>query len=347
MRASANPGGAGHGWIKRRFINACKPDGTPVKIEDIEGGYLTRAFIQAFVEDNPALIKNDPKYLTRLNLLSKTARQQLRFGDWDAGEGLALEDMNEAMHIVPSFALPAHWTQFGSFDWGFRHPFVFCHFAMDEDGTVYLVNTVRGRKMKPMQIAARIQEKVDTDALDYIDAGHDCWAEMKARGEDTPGIAEQFERMGIYLRKANISRRAGLNNMRAYLDWRGVDVITAPDGTEIFQDGEPRCYLMDTPDNRAVFDCLASMATDPFDQEDALKKDADENGIGGDDEYDAMRYGLASRPVRARAPEKPQLGVWSREVLAAEAAYKRISRSRDIKQLPAHSENADGIWEVN
>src|SRR5262245_8176052 len=33
MRASANPGGPGHAWIKRRFISRCPSDGTPVEVE--------------------------------------------------------------------------------------------------------------------------------------------------------------------------------------------------------------------------------------------------------------------------------------------------------------------------
>jgi hypothetical protein len=61
---------------------------------------------------------------------------------------------------------------------------------------------------------------VPVDDLNYIDAGHDCWAEMKARGEDTPTIAEQMQPFGIYLRPANISRKAGLNNLRNYVAWR-------------------------------------------------------------------------------------------------------------------------------
>ena len=59
--------------------------------------------------------------------------------------------------------------------------------------------------------------------------------------------------------------------------------------------------------------------------EDALKVDADaESGLGGDDEYDAVRYGIASRPPRAETgflEEAP--GAWSPEVLALEAERTR------------------------
>jgi hypothetical protein len=228
IRASANPGGPGNGWIRRRFITLCKPDGTPVRIDDPHSGqWYGRAFFQAFLEDNPTLLEADPQYEMRLNMLPETQRKQLRLGDWGAGDGTALEELNEHVHIIPSFRIPKHWFQFGAFDWGFAHPFSFGWFAVDEEGNTYLVDTVRGRKLQPHAIAARIAETVPVDQLDYIDAGHDCWAEMKARGENTPTISEHFIQHGIYLRHANISRRAGLNNMRLYLQWKGV--VATPD----------------------------------------------------------------------------------------------------------------------
>lgn len=354
IRGSANPGGAGHAWIRRRFINCCPPDGTPIEIPDEEtGDTLSRAFFQAFVEDNPTLLKNDPKYLLRLNLLPETQRKQLRAGDWSAGDGLALEELDEHRHRIKPFAIPKHWHQFGAFDWGFAHPFAFGWFAVDEEGNVYLVQTVLGWRMKPAQIAARILESVPVDDLTYIDAGHDCWAEIKARGEDTPTIAEQMQAFNIFMRPANVARKAGLNNLRNYLAWRGTVAVPDPNAPGDYSrmtyvDGEPRFYIMDTPNNRVTFDCLAGMVTDPLNREDALKKDADDDGQNGDDPYDMVRYGLASRPVTSPKVEPQQLGAWHPDILKAEADYKRTIRSRtdnpigetNFKQLPP------GSWEV-
>lgn len=354
MRASANPGGPGHAWVKRRFISICDKIGTPVEIPDPEGGTpLTRAFIQARVEDNPSLLKNDPMYIQRLNLLPEMQRKQLREGDWSAGEGMALDELNEHKHIVHPFEIPAHWVHFGAFDWGFSHPFAFGWFVSDEQGNVYLVDSVHGRQKQPHEIAQRIAERVPVEVLRYIHAGHDCWADVRARGESTPTIAETFAAFGIYLTQANVARVAGLNNLRRYVAWRGTVAIPDPrhpnDPTMTrYEDGEPRFRLFDTPGNRITYDCLASMTTDPRDREDALKRDADESGNDGDDPYDMVRYGLASRPMKAIVPEPPALGAWHPDVLKAEADYKRLVRGTpnrsDMRLLAELGDAMGGVW---
>lgn len=90
MRASANPGGAGHHWLKKRFVTPCPHDGTPVEVDG-----FSRAFIPAKLADNPTLMENDPAYGERLRLLPDLEYRWLAEGDWDAGAGLAL-DMRRA-----------------------------------------------------------------------------------------------------------------------------------------------------------------------------------------------------------------------------------------------------------
>jgi hypothetical protein len=146
--------------------------------------------------------------------------------------------------------------------------------------------------LQPDQIAHRIIESVpgfDVRNVQHIAAGHDCWADRKARGELVPTIAEQFYELGITLHKANISRISGVQNMRRYLTWK------APDDTEF----EPRFRIFKTTANQRVFECLETRVSDPDNIEDILKTDANDAGEGGDDFYDMVRYGLASRPLNA------------------------------------------------
>jgi hypothetical protein len=334
--------------VKRRFVTPCPPDGTPIELPSLEGGVsLTRAFVAAKVEDNPALVRNDPGYLSRLNLLPETLRRQLRYGDWSAGSDLALDELDEHRHLIRPFKIPDHWRQFGAFDWGYQHPFAFGHFAVDEEGTVYLINTVAGRRLKPGQIGARIVEEVPIEQLEYIDAGHDCWAEQKARGEDTPSIAEQLQAFDIFLRPANISRKAGLNNLRSYLAWRNAVPIPHPSGDPTlttWEDGLPSFLMFDTPGNRQTFEVLQRMTVDPLNREDVLKRNADADGDGGDDQYDMVRYALASRPVRATGIAPQPLHAWHPDVLRAEFERKRLVRSKPLALLP--SSLPPGAWEV-
>lgn len=297
MRASANPGGPGHAWLKRRFITECPPSGETVTVSLRDGSTSTRAFVQAFLSDNPTLMTADPTYGARLSQLPDLEYRWLAKGDWDAGAGLGLSDLSRTVHYLPPRPLPEHWTYFGAFDWGYAHPFSFGLFAADESGTVYLVDSVSGRRLQPPQIVERIvdlleRHNLSPERLRYTCAGHDCWADVRARAENIPTIFEHFVRLGLPLVKANISRVSGVQNVRRYLAWSRTD-----DG-QLVQ--PPRFVVMQSEGNRKVFETLEAMVSDPDHPEDILKMDADENGEHGDDAYDMVRYGLASRPIAAK-----------------------------------------------
>lgn len=74
MRAGSNPGGVGHDWVKKKFVD-----------EDSPVPFISSAF-----SDNPYL--DQVEYSKQLDKLDPLTRQQLKFGDWDAviTEGLLL-----------------------------------------------------------------------------------------------------------------------------------------------------------------------------------------------------------------------------------------------------------------
>lgn len=326
MRASANPGGAGHHWIKKRFVGPCTPDGRPVvceiRLPDGEVIAETRAFVAAKLKDNPTLMENDPGYGRRLALLPELERRWLRDGDWNAGAGLALAMRPE--HVIPAFPVPAHWTRFSALDWGYNHPFSWGLYVVSGDGTVYCVDTASGRKLQPPGIVDRFRAIAGDAPLRYTTAGHDVWADVKARSEHVPTLHEQFAGLGFPMVKANISRIAGVQNMRRYL---------GEAATETMAETPPRFFLFDTPNNRRVFECLESRVSDPDEPEDVLKVDADDSGDGGDDPYDQVRYALASRPLAARLPK------------AAEDKVEDVSPRRDWTKegVPAKIQKPEAV----
>ena len=97
MRATTNPGGIGHGWVKARFITPAPP-GTPiteeytVKLPDGTEQKLQRArvFIPSSIFDNPALLANDPGYLASLASMPEAEKQALLYGSWDSFPGRCL-----------------------------------------------------------------------------------------------------------------------------------------------------------------------------------------------------------------------------------------------------------------
>ncbi len=293
MRASANPGGPGHHWLKKRFVEPCPVDGSMLTLETkLPSGRmskLSRAFVRSKLADNPTLMENDPEYEARLAALPELEYRWLAEGDWNAGAGLALRVGDE--HLIAPFDIPAHWRVWGALDWGYNHPFSYGIFACDEDGNVYLVNAATGRHLQPPEIVGRAKAAAGLlwSRIRYTIAGHDVWADVRARSENIPTLAEQFSALGAPMAKASISRIAGVQNLRRYLE-KGSG-------------SHPKFRMFDTPVNRRIKECLETRVSDPDNVEDVLKQDADTEGKGGDDAYDMVRYSLASRPFTA----EPQL----------------------------------------
>lgn len=215
-----------------------------------------------------------------------------------AGVGVALAQVCAERHLVPRFPVPAHWTQFGAFDWGFNHPYSFGWYAADEDGNVVKIDTIWGIGEQPGPLAAKIEAAVPIKRLRYIVGGLDLKNDVKSRGEYGPTLWERFVARGWKLIEANVSRIAGLNNLRLYVEWQATDYTP---------EKVPQFTMMDTPGNRWTLRVLEQMQVNPDNLEDALKVDAlagtgaDGFPVGGDDPYDETRYALMSRPCKARA----------------------------------------------
>ncbi|MBA3645305.1 MAG: hypothetical protein H0W63_03935 [Gemmatimonadaceae bacterium] len=293
---SANPGKSGSVWIKRRFIDKCGLDGKRIYVRRLtlpngQVAELSRRFIPGTVLDNP-IYANDPLYMAQLYTLPEVLRNQLLYGDWNAGIGAAFTELEESVHIVRPFTVPYNWKMFGGFDWGWAHLWVFLYFAVNEDGDVWVTDCVRGQRHRIDEIADRVKSRGEVQRLQYITTDSIAFASKPAQSKNTePTIMEEMQRHGILLTAGITDRKRGLNNLRYYLAWRGL----GPQGT----DGEPKLRFMDTPGNRWLFDQLQAMVTDEHDMEDVQKVDADtETGEGGDDGYDALRVAMASRPPR-------------------------------------------------
>lgn len=305
-RASANPGGAGHAWLSRRFISPTKKGATVVaeKFTDPLDGTirtLTRRFIPSRVIDNAILLRNNPLYYAQLQQLPETLRKQLLDGDWESGAGFALSEISETSHLVDPFVVPDHWDRFAAMDWGFAHPWWFVGGAQAPNGDVFVTHVVKGRRELIDQIGSSIKDLTETDPntgeprhprWSVVAGGHDLWHDRKAHGETGPTDAERLQGFGIPLVKATISRVSGLNNLRWYTTLNGRQY--------------PRVRFFNTPTVRPLVEQLRTIVTDPDKPEDALKVDADsDTGEGGDDGYDAFRYMMMLRPY-TQDPVVPQ-----------------------------------------
>lgn len=301
-RGSANPMGAGHAWVKRRFVNACGRDGAKTARFELEPGvYVTRSFVPAKVTDNPTLMKRDPAYAARLNLLPELERRALRDGDWDVGEGAALPELGE-INFLTAFERKPYHTVFLSFDWGYAHPFSLGIYCVPNDHQLVKLDTITGRGLADQAIVHYVAAALSArgygfGSFDYSVAGGDCWSKHQARVGDAPSTAERFGEMGWYLQRAHDgpgSRVANLSNARRYTAYRGLG--------ENGGNSTPAFLFVDTPGNRACFDQMSSIVCNPDRPEEPLKVNADASGNGGDDMWDETLYAMASRPYAGVEP---------------------------------------------
>lgn len=323
---TGNPGGPGHAYLKRLFVKREYTEKENPKNYN---------FIQALVDDNPALIENDPDYLEKLESEKNEAlRKAYRWGDWDIFAGQFFTECARSVHVIEPFTIPDHWTIIGAFDWGFNHPGAFGFGACDEDGNVYLVELILEAGMREDEWEARIKASPYFKRVKYIVGGHDLWADRGVSKTDNvaPTLAERFRKRGIKISKANIGRIQGANQVRDYLAHKDVP-------------GGARFKIFRT--SSAAFDCIARMQHDPNRLEDVLKEDAVEGDTAtGDDAYDMVRYMLMSRPpiTRALKPKlKPGTKAWA-EREDAKMEREALNRVKEEEQFRKGLTFPDDPW---
>lgn len=182
IRATANPGGVGHGWVKERFITAAPPGQRVVAelgVRQPDGTVKTvtrdRVFIPASVYDNKVLLANDPNYIANLSLLPEAERRALLYGDWDSFSGQVFTEWRDdpahyhdrrGSHVIEPFPVPPDWVIYRGFDWGYSRPFSVGWWAVGGDGCMYRVRELygctgepnMGVKWTPGRLAASIRE---------------------------------------------------------------------------------------------------------------------------------------------------------------------------------------------
>jgi len=118
FRATANPGGIGHQWVKSRYIVPTESGKHPYT--DNSTGNIVQ-FIPATVYDG-VLVEKDPAYVKRLENLPETEKQAYLYGNWDIFEGQFFSEFND-LNIEKPFELPRDCQSrlFGSLDHGITH----------------------------------------------------------------------------------------------------------------------------------------------------------------------------------------------------------------------------------
>ena len=187
IRATANPGGIGHAWIKDRFVTAAPPETRiyeETQIESPNGEPIIikkdRVYIPATVFDNKKLMNNDPNYIGSLAMLPENEKRALLYGDWDSFSGQVFTewknnpdhyDDHKWTHVINPFPIPAHWKIWRGYDYGYSRPFSVGWYTADSQGKIYRIRELYGTtgepnvglKIDPVEQARRIKQIENED----------------------------------------------------------------------------------------------------------------------------------------------------------------------------------------
>ena len=300
---SSNPGGVGHHFVKRHWIehgpmviHRTAPEdneGNPV-IESIAGMPLLvrpRQFIPSSLMDNPSL---DPQeYAAGLASMGDPLLiRAMLDGDWSIVAGAMFGDVWRAhRHICPRFDIPADWPIWRGADDGFGNPHCTLWGTRDpETGTIFIIDEVYGAKLLPDNVIARVKAedlgivRADGNGNPYpngrllsgiLDSA--AWADTGVAKRETPtekiSRADQFNAGG--LRFTRCKKWTGC----ASAGWKNIHRLLAPN---------PRCPD-GMPGLRVFPKCANLIRTLPAVMRDL--KDPEEIAENQDDHApDALRY---------------------------------------------------------
>lgn len=281
--SSTNPGGVGHAWYKSRFI-----------VPALSDQETSTRFVFATVEDNKYL---DQDYRDTLEELTGWKKKAWRYGDWDIAAGQFFTTFSSTAHVMSPIELPEYYYTWLAMDYGYglTHWNIAYLLSQDDHGNIYIRDELAHRKTLVPTIAKdlidlldRNKVKIPTREIDFV-LGSDAFTERGTSGES---IAVQWRQAKFSPQLAYMNRIDGASEVLRLL-------------------GDPdegiKSHLRIFSTCTKLIDCLPSMEHDPRRPVDVLKQATSESGIGGDDPYDALRYGImhvwaGNRPTIAESP---------------------------------------------
>ena len=266
MRCTANPGGVGATWVKKRYVAPSIPN------ESFTGNDgLTRKFIPARLEDNPYLAK-DGRYEQMLNALPDVQRKQLLEGNWDITEGAAFTEFDIDTHVITPFEIPIGWERLKGIDYGYASESACVWACIDPtDGTLIIYRELYRKGLTGVDLADLITKMELADPWSVqgvLDTA--AWSRTGTTG---PTVGETLQRAGHKLRRADKNRVQGKIQIHEYL--------------KVQNTGRPKLQIFNTCPN-----LIKELQSIPLDK--SNPEDVDTNAP--DHAYDALRYLIMSRP---------------------------------------------------
>ncbi len=263
MYLTCNPGGIGHAWVKRLFIDREYRNG------ENSDDY---AFIPATVFDNENLTRADPDYVRRLETLPPRLRDAWLYGKWDIFEGQFFTEFDESRHVCAESAIPRARHTVAAFDYGFDMLAAYICIC-DSEGRIYVTDEFCAPNLTLSEAAAKVSELCQDRNVEFAVASPDLWNRRQDSGKSGFEIMQAVAGMPP-MRPADDRRIPGWRLMREYLADR-------PDGIPGIQISR-RCH--------ELIRCLPALLFDRTRSEDAS---GEPHSVTHSPE--ALRYALMSR----------------------------------------------------
>lgn len=197
MYFTCNPGGVGHMWFKRLFIDR------EYRQSERPEDYI---FIQSLVYENEYLMKNDPNYVRTLENLPDDRKKAMLYGDWDIFEGQYFNEFSRKIHVIEQpFIIPKHWKKYISMDYGLDMLAVLW-IARDTEGNAYAYKELHESNLIVSEACKKIKEINNNEEYECIYAPRDLWNRRQETGKS---VADIFYENGILLTKTSVDRVDG------------------------------------------------------------------------------------------------------------------------------------------
>ena len=272
MYLTCNPGGIGHTWVKRLFVDR------KFHVDEDPNDYL---FIPAKVYDNPMLMQADPDYVRQLESLPQKLREAWLYGNWDVFEGQFFPEFHPDTHVVKPMSIPQNLRRFVAFDYGFDMLAALL-MGIDGDGNLYALRETCIPDQTLREASELVAQLCAGEAAEYAVASPDLWNRRQDTGRS--GFEIMQKTVGMPPMCAADDRRIpGWRVLREYLN---VETET------------PTLHISTACPE--LIRCLSTLLCDPRRPEDAASEPHDVTHLP-----EALRYGVMSRSVAWQEEERP------------------------------------------
>lgn len=332
FRGTGNAGGVGHSWVKGRYRLGSAPGSVPplhpfkrYPIESRPDLWIESVTIAGRLADTPQLDARE--YLPQIAAAAAGNERLFRAwseNDWDivAGQYFASWDLGVHRYDPMVERLDPHWPRWIACDWGRVHAAAVYWLAYGR-GTIWVYRELVRKGLTPADLGELVlkmslDEEGAAEEYDAFYLSHDAFAERESPRTIARQIGEVLEgqRAVPAPRPATKNPRDRWNEINARLSHRAAD-------------GTP------APTLRISAECPSLLSKIPVAQHDPHDLEVIQ-GFAGDDELDALGYGVVTWLREGRVPAEDRVAMAVQPLLDAgnyqTAYFRRLAEEAKVRR---------------